>query len=198
MRIAYSPALIIVMLFLTSCTDTARHPVANEKENARVFVQQFYDWYKKLYNEGVTATDNVGTDVYMIKHKPQYLDDSLLKAFIEYYKAEPKEADEVVGLDFDPILDSQDIGWDYQTGKVKQVGDKFFIDIHCDTHGKPKDTILALPPIIVAEVVKKSGQWKLVNLSYPPPEGKGEDLLKMLEGYRKEAEEYVASHKTKK
>ncbi|MGZ4001613.1 MAG: hypothetical protein ACXVIY_13320, partial [Mucilaginibacter sp.] len=181
MRILFSPVLIFGMLFLVSCTDTARHPVGNEKENARVFVQQFYDWYKKLYNQGVTATDNVGTDVYMIKHKPQYLDDSLLKAFIEYYKAEPKDADEVVGLDFDPILDSQDIGWDYQTGKVKQVGDTFFVNIHCDTHGKPKDKILALPPIIVAEVVKKSGHWKLVNLSYPPPEGKGEDLLKMLE-----------------
>jgi len=185
-------------MFLLSCDNTVKHSAIDDKENARIFVQKFYDWYKKLYNEGVTATDNVGTDVYMIKHKPQYLDDSLLNAFIEYYRAEPKQADEIVGLDFDPILDSQDIGWDYQTGKVRQVGDKFFIDIHCDTHGKPKDTILALPPIIVAEVVKKNRQWKFVNLSYPPPEGKGEDLLKMLADYKKEAAEYVTSHKTKK
>jgi hypothetical protein len=197
MGIRYSPVWMIMMLLVVSCSNTSKHSVVNDKENAKVFVQNFYDWYKKLYNQGVTATDNIGTDAYMIKHKPQYLDDSLLNAFIEYYKAEPKEADEIVGLDFDPILDSQDIGWDYQTGKVRQVGDKFFIDIHCDIHGKPKDTILASPPIIVAEVVKNNGQWKFVNFLYPPPEGKGEDLLKMLADSKKEAEEYVVSHKAK-
>ena len=196
MRIRYSPVLMIVTLLVASCTNTARHPAVNDKENARVFVQHFYDWYKNLYNQGVTATDNIGTDAYMVKHKPQYLDDSLLNAFIEYYKAEPKEADEIIGLDFDPILDAQDIGWDYLTGNVKQVGDKFFVEIHCDTHGKSKDSILASPPVIVAEVVKK-GHWKFVNFSYPPPSGKGEDLLELLVNAKKEADEYVASHKTK-
>ena len=31
----------------------------------------------------------------------------------------------------------------------------------------------------------------------PSARGKGENLLQMLEGYKKEAEEYVASHKSK-
>ena len=198
MRIAYSPALIIMMFFLASCTDTTRHPVVNEKENARVFVQQFYDWYNKLYNGGVSGTGNVSTDVYTIKHRPQYFDTRLLGKFNEYYAAEPKNADEIVGLDFDPILGAQDDGFDYKTGAVKQLGNKFFVDIHCGLQGKTRDSILATPTHIVAEVTKNRGEWQFANFLYPPPEGNGNNLVALLEQCKLEAEQYVSSHKNKK
>ncbi|MBS1529493.1 MAG: hypothetical protein JSU01_04225 [Bacteroidetes bacterium] len=197
MKIRYSLALLVAMVFLLSCNNKVKHPVGNDKESARLFVQKFYDWYNNLSNTDSLHKSDTNIDFYTVKHKPQYFDKTLLNAFNKYYDAMPKHADEIVGLDFDPILDAQDIGFDYQTGTVKQIGDKFFIDIHCGLQGKARDTILASPTLIVVEVFKKDGLWKFANFSYPPPEGTGENLLKMLTDSKKEAEEYVASHKAK-
>ena len=166
----------------------------NDKESARVFVQKFYNWYNKLYNNQLTNCKNCeNADKFTVEHKPQYFEAKLLRAYIEYFNAEPKKADEIIGLDFDPILAAQDVGFDYQTGSVKKVNGRFFIDIHCGQVGKSRMEILKEPIVLNAEVINTDGVWKFANFTYPNPNGG--NLLDMLKTSKKEAEKYVAAHK---
>jgi len=192
-------SLLGIVIFLTTFSKV-KAQASTEKENARVFVQKFYDWYNKLYNTDLNDYKHKyseGLITYVFKNKQQYFDQSLLNPYNDYDKAEPKDADEIVGLDFDPIMNAQDNGEDYQTGSVKQMGDKYFINIHAGMAGHSRISILKERVIITAEVVKENDLWKFVNFQYPPVNGRKNDLITTLINCKKEAEKYTATHQAK-
>ena len=200
MKTKHFSAIGVVILFMTMILDAKAQSIIDNKESARVFVQKFYDWYDKLYNTDLNNYKHKypeGLDTYVFKNKQQYFAQLLLKVYNDYDKAEPKDADEIVGLDFDPIMNAQDNGYDYQTGSVKQVGDKYFVDIHTGSVGQSRNSILKETVLITAEVAKENGQWKFVNFQYPPVNGSESDLITILKNCKKEAEEYTATHKAK-
>lgn len=171
---------------------------SNDKESVRVFVQKFYDQYNRFYND-----DNFGRkyhdDVfsYTIKKSPNYFDKHLLDEYAVYDKAMPKQADEIVGLDFDPIMAAQDNGFEYYVGNINQKGQNLFADVHCGQKGEGKASALKETVCVIAEVAKENGQWKFVNFYYPPPDGNGTNLLGLFKNSEKEAKEYMARHKSK-
>ena len=179
---------IIVLSMIVSSNLKAQSSV-NEKESARVFVQKFYDWYVVLFSAPPEKWRTHATSIIAITQKSSSFDTALRKALLDDDHAQSKNTDDIVGLDFDPFLMAQDIGFDYQTGNVKQVGDKFFVDIHSALKGKSKKAILAKNIVVVAEVVKAGTSWKFTNFIYPA-EGKQKqsDLLEILASLRKDRE----------
>ena len=150
----------------------------DNKESARVFVQKFYDWYNALYSNQLEKKDTLSTDMVAIHQRSEYFDIVLRKALINDYRAQSKTIDDIVGLDWDPFLIGQEIrdGW-YRTGNVKQIGDKFFVDIRNIEKGKSKNTAQHGELLGVAEVVKLNGHWVFTNFIYPTAH---DDLLGVL------------------
>jgi hypothetical protein len=121
-----------------------------------------------------------------LKHKPSYLQSTLLDALIADEEAQAKVPGDIVGLDFDPITNAQDTRSGYQTGDIKQQGDKFFVDVHDIKSGQLQKAILAAPLVLTAEVAKINGQWEFFNFIYPKADGGGNllDILKSLKNNR--------------
>ena len=190
--------LIVNIIVLSACMVSNANAQAktDEKENARIFVQRFYDWYTVLYNADTPGKiQTVSPEAAALNKKKECFDTALREALIEDNKAQAK-ADEIVGLDSDPFLASQDNGFAYQTGSVKQVGNKFLVDVHCDLIGKSRKAILAAEVAVVAEVVKNDGHWIFTNFIYADEKGKT-DLLTILSNLAKDRVKWAAEKKRK-
>jgi hypothetical protein len=159
---------------------------STEKEGARVFVQKFYDWYTVLYSKDMSKRkDQTPSDIIAMKQKRDYFDASLHNAIIEDNRESAKITDEIAGLDFDPFLNTQDTGFAYQSGNVKQVGNKFYVDIHSAQAGKSRQAILKSEVAAIAEVIKVDMHWTFTNFIYPSKDGKS-DLKTILKKLQKD------------
>lgn len=177
--------ILNILILCIAFTNVNAQVVADTKESARVFVQQFYNWYNILYAKPVDKKHPVPACIIALNQKSAYFDLSLSKAISNDQKAQEKVVGDIVGLDFDPFLAAQDDGLDYQTGKVKQVGDKYFVDVHADLAGKSRATILASKVIVIAEVIKTQSGWKFINFIYPT-DGKQDNLMDILKGLKQD------------
>jgi hypothetical protein len=177
--------LAFILFAFISCREAPKPPV-EDKENARVFVQKFYDWYTALYNAATPEkTAVVPAESVALNKKTELFDAPLYQAIIDDRTASAKVSDEIVGFDADPFLNAQDTGFTYLTGNVKQAGDKFYVDVHSDLAGKSEKDILAGEVAIIAEVSKVNGQWKFINFIYPSKHDQ-ENLVDILKGLHKE------------
>jgi len=177
--------LNLVVLCMTIFSSVNAKSVVDDKENARVFVQKFYDWYIVLSATSPNLRRGSEPDIIALNQHSEYFDAKLRKAIIDDRLAQSK-ANEIVGLDYDPFLNAQDTGFGYQTGNVKQIENKFFIDIHSDNEKKSRKAILVAKVAVIAEVVKVNGQWVFVNFIYPV-NGKQYNLLDELKGLREDS-----------
>src|SRR5207244_1798701 len=89
-----------------------------------------------------------------------------------------KNPDEVVGLDFDPFLATQDPCERYEVGAATRKGKDFLVEIHGVCAGKKHDK-----PDVIAELVPKGNSWVFANFRYPTERS---DLLKVLKSLREE------------
>lgn len=143
--------------------------------SAQAFTQKFYDWYVKQDSQN----DNESAEEITLKQKPQFFDAVLMQALKEDLVASAKSPGEIVGLDFDPFMNTQDTCGPYKTGKVTQEGDTYRVEVfgRCapEKPGQP-DVIVALKQV--------KGSWIFVDFFYP---GNG-DLLSVLQELKKERE----------
>jgi hypothetical protein len=139
----------------------------NTLDSIRGFVQGFYDWYvPKSLNESAGPAWNLAVKIKNSVFSPQ-----LAQALREDSAAQAKAEGEIVGLDFDPFLNSQDPGRHYRVGKITQQGESYWVDVHSVSSGK-----MSVKPSVVAEVVQKNGQRHFVDFHY----SNGHHLLRVL------------------
>ncbi len=165
--------------------ENIRAQTAGNKENARVFVQKFYNWYGKVY----AKERHITAQYEIIKHNPQYLDKMLLNALLADERAWARHPREIIGLDFDPFTNTLDTRKGYQTGLVTQKADKFFVDVHDIKTGRPRKEVLAADLILTAEVAYINGHWIFVNFVYPRPyalDNYGGNLIGILDSLHKD------------
>lgn len=136
-------------------------------DTVRGFVKQFYDWYvpKAVKHGPVPAW------VLALDHKGAVFSPLLARVLRDDSAAQAKSVDDIVGLDFDPFLNSQDPCPRYEVGRVSQKGQSYWVEIYSVCSGKR-----AAKPDVVAEVVRKNGDWQFVTFHYPG----GQDLLAVL------------------
>ena len=133
---------------------------------ARTFVENFYR--HPLTEERVLAA------------KPALLTPALQRELKEDYDASAKSPDEIVGLDFDPFLNTQDPCERYEVGKVTMHGaDHASVEIYSVCEGKR-----SAKPDVIADVVLANGVWQFENFEYPDSHESLRSVLKKLKQER--------------
>jgi hypothetical protein len=149
---------------------------ASPEADAKAFVQKFYDTYMPV----VQAEQAAPASNFVIEKMSADLDPVLLAELKEDAAAAAAAPEgELVGLDFDPFLDSQDPADRYEVKSVSRKGTKYLADVYCVTQGKRSDK-----PCVVPELVQANGKWRFVNFDYP----EGGDLLTVLKDLKAERE----------
>ena len=172
-KVAFAPLLVLsIMLLLTPSDTQATSPLGS----LRLFVQGFYDWYVPIANK---HNDVPSSDI-ALKQKASLFSPQLLTALREDSEAQAKVSGEIVGIDWDPFLNSQDPAKHYQVGLIMKKGATYMVDVHSIQDGKksPKADV-------IVEVGQKDGKWFFVNFHMP----EGGDLLSSLELLKKERQE---------
>lgn len=157
--------------------------VVNRSEECRRFVQSFYDWYAP------EADKESGAAMQVVMKKKGYLFSSELRArLLEDAAAQSKAKGEIVGLDFDPFLNTNsDVAKKYVATKVVQQGTSYLVDVHGVFSGKKS----AMPTVTPA-VGFVNGKCVFVNFHY----GKGvspenENLIRVLKAIASDRKSYA-------
>jgi len=148
----------------------------NRQQSCSRFVKSFYDWYLQIAKK-----QNNMAPVERAEHdKASYFSADLLAQLKADSKASAQNPGEVVGLDFDPILNSQELAARYDIGKVTVKNERYKVEVYGTLNGK-KST----KPDVTPELAFSNGRWTFVNFLYEgnePPT----DLLKVLKSLREE------------
>jgi hypothetical protein len=165
------PAYLIAALLL-AVSGLAQEAclAADEKVSCEKFVQSFYDWYVAKSNAPV------GKDPLEIalKTRSDVFSPDLCKQLKEDVAASAKSPREIVGLDFDPILNTQAEVQRYKAGKVTSKGNSFLVDVYGSIDGKR-----SAEPDVQPELIYGKGKWQFVNFHYNV-DHKKDDLLHIL------------------
>lgn len=153
---------------------------ANSVESCRVFVQDFYSWYVPLtQTENAALSSDLAT-----KQRPTAFSQRLLKLLKEDSRAQAANPKEIVGLDFDPFLNTQDPSPKYDLGDATISRNTCKVPVFKHSSGTT-----STDPIVTTELVSKDGRWMFVNFHYANA-AKAEDLISLLNKLR---EQRVAS-----
>ena len=142
-------------------------------ESCRKFVQKFYSWY------AARSMKAGGEDLILAKKRASFSLE-LVRRLDEDRLAAKRSPGEIVGLDFDPVLNAQDVAQRYITGKVTTKGDRFKVEVFGVWGGKEGES-----PDVVAELMRNGQRWKFVNFYYPSRDKTPkDDLLHVLASLR--------------
>jgi len=154
----------------------------SQAQAAKSFVQSFYTWYTPHAN----SNEHAPTDVYAVQQKKSSFSAELYKQLKEDSDAQAKVKDEIVGLDFDPFLNAQDVSTKYVVGNVVAKKDRYLVDVHSVSNGKK-----SAKPDVVPEVALTNGKWTFVNFHYGKTEfPENENLLSVLKVLRESRAKY--------
>jgi len=148
------PIIAAVVLFALSAGAQTLHA----EDSPRKFVQDFYDWYVRMSAHSHSEdASNIA-----LKKKSSAFSPELLHALQADALASSKSPGEIVGLDWDPFLNSQSQIERCVIGNITAKNGSFRVDIYDILEGK-KDK----KPNIVAEVQQANGSWIFVNFWNP-------------------------------
>ncbi len=160
--IRMNPTLVLALVVVPAMAQGPRL-----EDSALKFVQGFYHWYIPI-----AVKDNKGPAFEIaINQKPAYFSPQLLEALQEDAKAQAKAVGEIVGLDFDPFMNSQEPSNHFVLGEVLGKEDGYWVYLYnskaSQKNGKPN---------MIAVVNQSDGHWFFSNFRFP----NGGDLLKTL------------------
>jgi hypothetical protein len=154
------------------------------EDSCQHFVKNFYDWYVPKANMTHTGP---ASDL-ALKYRRHTFSSELYTALEEDSEARAKVAGkgEIVGIDFDPFLFSQDPCERYVVGNVTRKGNRYWVEVFGLCSGKKSAT-----PDVVPELMTKDGQWFFVDFHRGNRQSLGDgSLLTAL----REAREYREKH----
>jgi len=150
---------------------------ADDKTSCQAFVQQFYDWYIARANAPSGASSPLET---ALKTRSDVFSPELCRQLKEDTAASAKSPGEIVGLDFDPILNTQEQVKRYVVKQVSNKGSLFLADVYAAEGGKK-----SAEPDVQPELSHSNGKWQFVNFHYKVDK-KSDDLLHILKLLRDE------------
>jgi hypothetical protein len=153
-----------LLLAVAPCAVQAQAPIGEAR-----FVQSFYDWYVPI-----ALRDSKRPAWYVVlTDRATVLDSELVRALKADSAVRANAAEGVVGLDFDPFLNTQDPDDRYVVGKVTRQGKRSLVEVYSVRSGKRSDKA-----VLIAELTSQRGSWVFVNFHYPNIRT---DLLNVLE-----------------
>ena len=122
----------------------------------------FYAWYVPMVHKNLKGP---ASDV-AIQQKGALFSEKLIRALREDSEASKHSPGEIVGLDWDPFLDSQDPYDHYEIGAITNIGGIYQVKVF-GLEGKKRES----KPSVVARIGQENGKW--VFLDFISPDGKG-------------------------
>jgi hypothetical protein len=171
---------VVVLLMASSSALAQTNAAKRPPQTPREFVQGFYNWYSPI-----ALRDNPGpaSDV-ALKEKRSVFSPELFRRLKEDSDAQAK-CDEIVGIDLDPFLFSQDPDDHYEVGQIRQGNRTYKADVYGLRNGVRSDK-----PEVIAEFKFGTGHWFFVNFYSPDI---GTDLLAILATPRPPCSEHSPS-----
>ncbi len=169
--------LCVLALSAISITAAAQETAKTESGSCRRFAQEFYGWYVPLTQKRL---DRPASTV-AIGRKPALFAPALLQALKADAEAQEHANGDIVGLDFDPFVSSQDPADRYAVRKVAVQGDKCSVEVWANP--SRGNYAKSAKPNVVAKLSKHEGKWQFDNFRYPDLDT---DLVATLESLRKE------------
>jgi len=146
------------------------------------FVQQFYDWYVAKEKALVKRNSLESALEVTLREKRSSFSPELVKGLKEDLAASKKSREEIVGLDFDPFLNAQDIAERYLVGQITPKGDHYLVEVFGVWGGQKKSN-----PDVVPELAFENGQWIFTNFHYGKTDiPVNENLLSVLQILKKD------------
>src|SRR5690348_509159 len=175
MKSLIASSLILIAVATAAPVHAANPGTGTDGDAAKKFVQDFYTWY--LQEEKKDRKEDLST--FAFRTKPQWFSKEIVRGLKEDEAAAEKSPGEIVGLDFDPFLNAQDVCEPYKTGAVTADGNSYRVEIFgsCPEPNSKQ-------PDVIAAVEKRNGAWVFVDFLYP---GNG-DLFSVLQELKKERE----------
>lgn len=99
----------------------------------------------------------------------------------EDFEASSKHPEEIVGLDWDPFLCSQELEDRYEAAGIKKQGQNYLVNVYGVSGGKRNPE-----PNVIAEVAQSGDHWIFVNFHSPH----GGDLLNDLKELKQNRNKY--------
>jgi hypothetical protein len=149
---------------------SAQRVLAEEEKSCQAFVQEFYNWYlPRFYN---SAQEPSSDDV--LKIRPQALSPKLLHMLQEDSEASAKAAGEIVGLDFDPFLNSNgDFGTEARVTRVSLVNGLCRVSVQGYEQNQ-------LEGQVFAELSRKGNLWAFEDFYFDGSFSHSKDLIRTL------------------
>jgi hypothetical protein len=166
----------------TSCSMAQSSASRDMRKSCRDFVQGFYEWYvpKAVKESGAPASHLA------VMYKSSVFSPDLLRALKEDSQAQAKAKGEIVGLEFDPFLNTQDPSPRYVLDKIISKDDGCLVEVYSISSGKK-----SAKPAVVAELVFKGGHWMFVNFHYGRSKrSEDENLVSTLKNLRADRQKY--------
>lgn len=148
--------------------------------SVRQFVQQFYDWYAPIAQEDQRKRPAAAE---AIERRKSSFSPELWSALKEDLDAQAKSR-EIVGIDWDPFLNSQDPCEKYSAGAVKEQGGLFLVEVFMAACG---DGAKLSGPAVVANIRKSGKAWQFTNFTDPEHHVNLMEALKVLKQERTRA-----------
>lgn len=124
----------------------------------------------------------------IMKKKGNLFSSDLRTKLLEDAAAQAKVKGEIVGLDFDPFLNTNsDVAKKYVATKVVQKGNSYLVDVHAVTSGKKSAT-----PTVTPAVGFVNGKCVFINFHYGKdaiPEN--ENLISVLKSLANDRKSYA-------
>jgi hypothetical protein len=175
-------ALFLCFLFSGLCPAQVA-PQSSESSSCKRFAQEFDDWYVPLTQQKHLRASDVA-----LRRKPTTFSTELLRALRIDSEAQARAKGELVGLDFDPFLGSQDPADHYEARQPTVKNGTCSVGVW---RASPTDTAAKMDtPEAVAELEQQDGGWRFVNFTYSVG---GPDLLHQLANLRQERRRYGAT-----
>ena len=172
-------SLIVLISTSTSVVFAQQQPPDSTGKTCEAFVKDFYGWYlrtdRAAYPHGVWPYDLT------MRAKPRLLSSELLSGLRAVDAQAHKNQDP--GLDFEPILNTQDAGDPgdppYVVRDVKVEGKVCRADVYSQWNGK-------VEKIVIPELRAENGRWVFTNFQYPnDPYPQTNNLVSQIKTYLK-------------
>ncbi len=168
---------LLALASLASGTAAQDKAQVSPEVSCRRFAREFYSWYvpvtqKRLHQPAF---------VIALERRTSAFAPSLLRALEADWKAEQSAQGDIVGIDFDPFVNSQDPADRYELRNIKLAGDKCSVEVWSNLPHRSSDK--SATPDVIAELSRPTGRWQFENFRYPEF---NTDLLTLLASLRKE------------
>lgn len=163
---------LFVLLTLPYSLGAQAKTMSEAHASSRGFVERFYHWYVPV---ALSDSATPAWDIALKSRRSEF--SSELARLLSEDSAAQSKCKELIGLDFDPFLNTQDPAGRYEVGEISHEGQEYRAAIFSVESGKRSEK-----PEVTAEFSEHGRRWFFMNFYYLD----GTNLLNVLKSPRPE------------